>query len=174
MTHFSRGYGAARLGDVAAAAREAAELERIRQELEAKKDKYWSTEVEVQRLSVAAWGRLAANERQAALDTMQAAAKLEDTSEKAPVSPGRLIPARELLGEMLLVLGRPADALKEYEASMLRDPNRFRGFYGAALAAQRSGDAPKARDYFARLAQLGASGDPRPELRDAKTFLAAK
>ena len=105
---------------------------------------------------------------------MVAAAKLEDTSEKAPVSPGRPVPARELLGEMLLELKQPAEALKEFEASAVRDPNRFRNFYGAALAAQRSGDAAKAKAYFAKLAQLGAKGDARPELQQARTFIAAK
>jgi len=105
---------------------------------------------------------------------MIAAAKLEDTSEKAPVSPGRPVPARELLGEMLLELKQPAAALKEFEASAVRDPNRFRNFYGAALAAERSGNAAKARQYFARLAQLGAKGDARPELQRARTFIAAK
>jgi hypothetical protein len=73
---------------------------------------------------------------------MVAAAKLEDTSEKSPVSPGRPVPARELLGEMLLQLGRPADALKEFEASAVRDPNRFRNLYGAALPwPARGGDS---------------------------------
>jgi hypothetical protein len=172
MTHFARGYGSARLGDTAAALREGEELGRLGRELG--KDKYWATEVEVQRLVVVAWGKLAAGERQAGLDTMVAAAKLEDTSEKSPVSPGRLVPARELLGEMLLQLGRPADALKEFEASAARDPNRFRNFYGAALAAQRSGDAAKAKAYFAKLAQLGAKGDARPELQQARTFIATK
>ena len=96
------------------------------------------------------------------------------TSEKAPVSPGRPVPARELLGEMLLQVGQPAAALKEFEASAVRDPNRFRNFYGAALAAQRSGDAAKAREYFTKLSRLAAKGDARPELQQAKTFLAAK
>jgi len=105
---------------------------------------------------------------------MRKAVDLEDTSEKAPVSPGRLVPARELLGEMLLQVGQPSAALKEFEASAVRDPNRFRNFYGAALAAQRSGDAAKAKQYFAKLAQLGAKGDARPELQQARTFIAAK
>jgi uncharacterized protein HemY len=105
---------------------------------------------------------------------MRKATDLEDTSEKAPVSPGRLLPARELLGEMLLELGRPAEAPKEFEASAVRDPNRFRGFYGAALAAQGAGDAAKAREYFARVTQLGTKGDERPELVRARTPIAAR
>jgi hypothetical protein len=172
MTHFARGYGAARLGDAAAAEREAAELARLKSGLEAQKDKYWSTEVAVQHLTVVAWAQLAKGERGAALAEMHRAADLESTSEKAPVSPGRLLPARELLGEMLLALERPAEALKEFEASAMRDPNRFRGYYGAALAAERAGDAQKARAYYAKLVELSAKGEPRPELVRAKTFAA--
>jgi len=74
---------------------------------------------------------------------------------------------------MLLQLKRPAEALKEFEASAARDPNRFRGYYGAGLAAQHSGDTAKARGYFTKLSQLAAKGDPRPELAQARTFLAA-
>jgi tetratricopeptide (TPR) repeat protein len=173
LTNFARGYGAARLGDAAGAEREAAELGRLQKALEAQNDKYWSTEVEAQRLSVIAWSELAKGNRDAALAQMHKAADLEDTSEKSPVSPGRLLPARELLGEMLLQLNRPAEALKEFEASATRDPNRFRGYYGAGLAAQGSGDTAKARGYFTKLSQLAAKGDPRPELAQARTFLAA-
>jgi tetratricopeptide (TPR) repeat protein len=172
LTYFARGYGAARLGDAAGAEREAAELERTVRELEAQKDKYWATEVEAQRLTVLAWASLAKGERDGALAQMRKAADLEDSSEKAPVSPGRLLPAREVLGEMLLELGRPQEALKEFEASASRDPNRFRGFYGAALAAERSGNAAKARAYFAKLSELGRKGDARPELERARIFLA--
>jgi tetratricopeptide (TPR) repeat protein len=174
MTHYARGYGAARLGDAAGAEREAAELARIRTELASKNDKYWAAEVEAQRLAVMAWSKWAKGERDAALAEMRKAADLEDSSEKSPVSPGRLLPAREVLGEMLLEANRPADALKEFETSALRDPNRFRNYYGSALAAQRSGDAARARAYFEKLAQLGAKGDPRPELQQAKTFLASR
>jgi hypothetical protein len=173
MTHFARGYGAARLGDAESAAREAEALGRLRALLDEQKNKYWSTEVEVQRQGVLAWAALAKGEKDAALAQMKSAADLEDSSEKSPVSPGRVVPARELLGEMLLRLGRPAEALKEFETSAQRDPNRFRGYYGAALAAQRSGDAAKARAYFGKLAALAAKGDPRPELREAKAFLAS-
>src|SRR5262249_42908030 len=172
LTNYARGLGAARLGNAAAAEREADELGRLQQELVAKNDKYWATEVEVQRLTVLAWAELAKGSQAAALETMRKAADLEDTSEKSPVSPGRLLPAREVLGEMLLELKRPREALKEFEASAKRDPNRFRGFYGAAVAAQRSGDARKAREYFTKLSQLAAKGGPRPELEQARTFLA--
>jgi hypothetical protein len=79
---------------------------------------------------------------------MRAAADLEDTSEKAAVSRGRLIPARELLGDMLLESGRPAEALAEYEASQIRDPNRFRGYWGAGQAAEQAGNKDKAQQQY--------------------------
>jgi predicted Zn-dependent protease len=103
---------------------------------------------------------------------MRSAADLEDTSEKHAVTPGRLVPARELLGEMLLEMNRPAEALKEFEANEKHDPNRFRGIYGAARAAADSGDNAKAKRNYARLINLAAKGDPRPEIEQAKAYLA--
>jgi tetratricopeptide (TPR) repeat protein len=105
---------------------------------------------------------------------MRAAADMEDKSEKAAISPGRLIPARELLGDMLLESGRPADALVEYEASQTRDPRRFRGFWGAGQVAAQAGNKDKARDQFTRLVEMAGSGDPRPELVKAREYLAMK
>ena len=103
---------------------------------------------------------------------MRSAADLEDTSEKHAVTPGRLVPARELLGEMLLELSRPVEALKEFETNEKHDPNRFRGLYGAGQAAAQSGDDAKAKRYFTRLITLAAKGDGRPEIDQAKAFLA--
>src|SRR6266566_454902 len=102
------------------------------------------------------------------------AAATEDKSEKHPVSPGRLIPARELLGDMLLESGRPAEALTEYEASQIRDPKRFRGYWGAGQAAAQAGNKDKARFYFTHLVELAGSSDPRPELAKAREYLAMK
>jgi tetratricopeptide (TPR) repeat protein len=100
---------------------------------------------------------------------------LEDKSEKHAVTPGRLVPARELLGEMLLEMKRPADALREFENSEKQDPNRFRGLYGAAKASELSGDQAKAKNYFERLLALAKSADSeRSELNEAKAFLAKK
>jgi tetratricopeptide (TPR) repeat protein len=172
LTHFARAVGAARTGDAAAAERDAHELARIVDALRAAKDSYWATEVEVQRLGAAAWIAFAGGNRQTALDLMRAAADLEDQSEKAAVSPGRLVPARELLADMLLESGQPATALTEYERSQARDPNRFRSLYGAGEAAARFGNGSKARYYFARLVELAGAGDPRPETEKARRYLA--
>jgi hypothetical protein len=105
---------------------------------------------------------------------MRTAADLEDKSEKSAVSPGRLIPARELLGDMLLESGQPALALAEYETSQTRDPKRFRGLWGAGEAAALAGDDAKARQYFKQLVDMTADGDERPERLKAIAYLAGK
>jgi predicted Zn-dependent protease len=102
---------------------------------------------------------------------MRAAADAEDATEKHPVTPGPVKPARELLGEMLIETGQPAAALREFEASQRVEPNRFQGLYGAARAAELAGDGGKARTYYVRLVALGKTADgDRPELKAAKRF----
>ena len=127
--------------------------------------------MEVQRLGGAAWVAYAKGSRKEALTLMRAAADLEDTSEKAAVSPGRLVPARELLGDMLLESGRPAEALAEYERVQEQDPNRFRTLYGAGQAAAKANDRDKARHYFSKLVEVAGFGDPRPEMEQARRYL---
>ena len=173
LTHFARALGAARSGDAVAAEKDVQELARIRDTLKAAKNEYWATEVEVSRLGAAAWTALALGKREEALGLMHSAADIEDKNEKHIVTPARIVPARELLGEMLLELKRPADALKEFEASHVREPERFRGYVGAAQAAAQSGDKAKAKRYFARLVELAGQGTARPELAQARAFLAA-
>ena len=172
VTQFARALGAARSGDAAAAEKGVQELARIVDGLKTAKNDYWATEVEVQRLSAAAWTGYAKGNRDEALTLMRSTADLEDKSEKREGPPARLVPSRELLGEMLLELKRSAEALKEFEASERHDPNRFRGIYGAAQAAAESGDNAKAKRYFARLVDLAGKGDPRPEIEQAKAYLA--
>ncbi|PYM94716.1 MAG: hypothetical protein DME04_06760 [Candidatus Rokuibacteriota bacterium] len=147
LTHFARGLGAARSGDPTMAEKEILELARLREALRSAKSDYWAGEVEVSRLAVAAWTALAQGKHEQALGLMRSAADTEDKSEKHIVTPGRILPAREMLGEMLLELKRPADALKEFEASQVREPERFRGYYGAAQGGrgerrQGEGQAP--------------------------------
>ncbi len=128
--------------------------------------------MEVQRRAAAAWVALAQGRRDDALKLMRSAADLEDSTEKHPVTPGSLVPARELLGEMLLELKDTAGALREFEASMKKEPNRFNGTYGAARAAELTGDRDKARAYYAKLTTIAERADTeRPELRQAKTYL---
>ena len=131
--------------------------------------------MEIQRQVTLAWVARAEGKNQEALQLMRAAADREDATEKHPVTPGPIVPARELLGEMLLELGDPRQALKEFETSHQVEPNRFKGLYGAARAAELSGDREKARTYYAGLLVLCEKADTeRPELEEAKTFLAKK
>ena len=175
MTYFARALGAARSGDVAAADKGVQELARIVDGLKTAKDNYWATEVEVQRLSAAAWTAHARDNHDEALSLMRSAADMEDKSEKHAVTPGRLVPARELLGEMLLEMNQPAEALQAFETSEKHDPNRFRGLYGAGKAAQLAGDQARARNYFERLLGLAKNSDTeRPEIKEAQAFLSMK
>ena len=174
ITSFSRALGAARNGDAAAAELDAQKLEAQHKALLEAKNNYWATEVEIQRVAVAAWISKAKGQNDEALRLMRAAADMEDRNEKHIVTPGRVAPARELLGEMLMELKQPAAALVEFERSQVREPNRFRGLAGAALAADASGDRAKARLLYARLLELARDADsPRPELARAKAYLAA-
>ena len=158
LTLFARALGAARDGNPAAAEADTRELARIAQGLRDARDTYWAAEVEVQRLAAEGWVAYKKGERAEGLRLMRAAAQAEDLSEKSGVSPGRLIPARELLGDMLLDDGKPAEALAEYERSLVRDANRFRSFRGASQAAAKAGNEAQARYYSARLAELAAGG----------------
>jgi tetratricopeptide (TPR) repeat protein len=175
ITHFARALGAARSGDVAAAEKDAHELARLHKALQDAKSNYWATEVEIQRLGVAGWIALAQGKTDDALKFMNAAADLEDRNEKHIVTPGRIVPARELLAEMLLELKQPAQALKAFEATHVREPNRFRGYYGAARAAEGAGDRAKAAQYYAKLMELAKNaGASRPELVRARAYVAQR
>jgi tetratricopeptide (TPR) repeat protein len=175
ITTFARALGAARKGDIAAAEKEALRLEAEQKALTESKNNYWATEVEIQRITTAAWIAKGKGQPDEALRLMRAAADVEDRNEKHIVTPGRLAPARELLGEMLLDLKQPAAALKEFEQSQVREPNRLRGYAGAATAAAAAGDADKARLHYAKLIELTRDADtPLPEIARAKTYLAAK
>jgi tetratricopeptide (TPR) repeat protein len=174
LTRFARALGAARSGDSASAETEVGHLARLRDALKAAKNEYWATEVEISRLAASAWTALALGKKDEAVKLMRSAADMEDKNEKHIVTPGRIVPARELLGQMLLELKRPAEALKEFEASQIREPNRFHGFAGAAKAAAQSGNSVKAKQHYSRLIELVGKGGPRPELEQAKTFLAQR
>jgi tetratricopeptide (TPR) repeat protein len=175
LTYYARGIGAARDGDAASADKAGEDLGAMHRKLLDARNAYWATEVEIQRYSVAAWSAQARGNKDEALKLMRAAADLEDRNEKHIVTPGRILPARELLGEMLLEQDKPADALKEFEASQHREPNRYRNYAGSARAAEMMGDKAKAREYYAKLLELAKKGDgSRPELVKAKAYVAQR
>jgi hypothetical protein len=173
ITHFARALGAARSGNSEAAKADIAKLGELRDKLRDGKDTYWSEQVDIQAQVAAAWALYAAGGHADALKAMAAAADAEDKTEKATVTPGPLAPARELQGEMLLEHGMAKEALSAFEATMVKDPNRYRGLAGAARAAELLGDKAKAKTYHGRLVALAGSGDgDRRELAAAKQFLA--
>lgn len=129
MTYFARAIGASRLGDAATARTAIDSLVSIQQALTAGGEPYWSEQVAIQQLAARAWLDLAENRRTEALERMREAAAREDATEKAAVTPGPLLPARELLGDMLMELGQPAEARAEYRLTLKREPNRRRALH---------------------------------------------
>jgi tetratricopeptide (TPR) repeat protein len=175
ITYYAQALGAARGGDPERARAALAEIEKIQTGLVKSPvpGPYdWAAQVESMRLAAAAWVAYGDGRREEAVKTARAAADLEDRTGKHAVTPGIPIPARELLGDMLLDMRRPAEALVEYDTSLREAPNRFNGLLGAAQAAERSGNAARARDLYAQLVAQCAAGSPRPELGQARKFLA--
>jgi hypothetical protein len=170
MTHFARAMGAARSGNPAAARADAAKLDALRTTLQTNKDEYWAQQLEIQHLAANAWIALAEKRTDEALTLMKQAAEIEDSTDKSAVSPGPLAPAREMLGEMLLELRQPAQALAALEAVMKKEPNRFRALYLGAKAAAANQDAARARRYYQQIVDMCAKGEPgrRAELAEAR------
>ncbi len=175
LTYFARALGAARTGDAAAARAAIDQLTTIKEQHTQQKALYWAEQKEIQRRGASAW--LARLDRRAAdaLTEMRAAAALEDGTEKSAVTPGPLAPARELLGEMLLEMKLPAEALKEFEATLKKEPNRFRALVGAAKSASLAGDGQKTLTYYRTLVKICSRGDEpgRPELVEARRLIAS-
>ena len=170
VTHFARALGAARSGNVAAARRDIDRLAELRDAVKATNDAYWTEQVEIQRRAATAWVTLAEGQPAEALTLMREAADREDATDKSAVTPGPIKPSRELLGDMLLQLKRPAEALVEYETTLKKEPNRFRATYGAARAAEAAGQRQTASAHYASLLQItkGADQPGRKELTEAR------
>jgi tetratricopeptide (TPR) repeat protein len=171
---FGRGLGAARSKDIAAAEKARAELAQYKAALTQMKQGYWANQVEIQAEVVEAWIKFASGKTDEGIAQMRVAAEWEDKTEKHPVTPGPIIPARELLGDMLMQAGKHKEALAAYEHSMKVEPNRFRGLAGAARAAELAGDKATAKNYYQRLLKLAEKGDgDRPILKAARAYVGA-
>jgi tetratricopeptide (TPR) repeat protein len=171
ITHFARGIGAARAGDPEAARASADRLAELR-DAAGRTSAYWATQVEVQRLAVEAWTAHAAGDEDTGLGLMREAAELEATTEKHPVTPGEIVPATELLGEMLLELERYREAGEAFGAALERSPRRLRSLYGAGRAAELAGDTATAAERYDELLELTESGDQDTEaIRHAREFV---
>jgi len=158
ITWFAQCMGAARSGDLDRARAALERLTAIQRGLAGQKGFDWASQVEVQRLAAAGWIARAEKKDTEAVRLLRSAADLEDSTDKHPVTPGSVLPAREQLGDLLFELGQPAAALAEYEASLRSAPARFNSYAGAARAAGRAGEKQKAKDYQDRLAaQCGGS-----------------
>jgi len=172
ITHFARAIGSARSGDLAAAQQGVDKLKELRATLEKANQSYWAEQVEIQILAVSAWIAQAKGQKEEALKLMRAAADVEDNSEKHIAMENRLYPMRELLGDLLLEQQQLAQALMEYETALQSTPNRLRGLYGAAKAAEGARQPEKAAGYYRQLADLTKDADAdRVEIREAKAFL---
>jgi hypothetical protein len=172
---FARAIGTARSGDPPAARREIERLGQLQRALTERKLGYWAEQTEIQMKVATAWALRAEGKDTEALAAMRAAADHEDRTEKHVVTPGPIIPARELLGDLLLELNRPADAVAQYEASIAKEPNRFRGLYGVARAAELAGDREKARKHYGHLIhQVGDGAAERPEVQQARAFMGTR
>jgi tetratricopeptide (TPR) repeat protein len=170
--YFARALGAAR----------ARRLEQVRRDLEVlatlqrtsleHREDYWAGQVEVQRREAQAWLALAEGRRDEALDLMRSAAELEDNADKHPVTPGQIVPARDLLGQMLLELNRPEDALVEFTRVLEAEPNRLGALDGAARAAESAGQAAKALEFYRMIVKVAPESN-RPEVRRARKVVTA-
>ncbi len=174
-TAFARALGGARSGRPDIAREGIARLAAIRDGISNPTLLYWAAQVEAQRRTAAAWLELSEGHEAEALAGMRAAAALEDSTEKRPVTPGAVLPARELLGDMLLETHRPAEALAEYEAVLRDAPGRFNAIAGASRAALAGQRLDEARGYATELLRLAKDGDgDRPEVTAARRLVSGE
>jgi tetratricopeptide (TPR) repeat protein len=165
LNDFARGTGAARKGDVAAARDALAKIDERKKALAGVKDVYdWAAAVEAQRLAIGAWVAHIEGNPEEALKLMRTSADLEDRTGKHPVTPGALLPARELLGDLLLEMNRPAEALVEYEKSLSASPKRLLTVAAALRSAKLANQQEKARAYSTVLANLTKQAEERPRI----------
>lgn len=168
LRYWARVVGAARSGQLEQAQRDLVELERVATQLTAAERIWGRNTAEVFRLQATAWLALAKDESARALQLMHAAVELEEQTDKSGISPGRVLPAHEQLGDLLVALNRPQEALAAYEESMAHAPGRFNSYAGAARAAMAAGNTDVADNYSRQLLELATEASTRPELAQAR------
>ena len=172
LLHYSRAMGAIHLGELQRAEEELERIEQWQDDLIRQQDQYKANQLQIEITIIKAWMELKKGRDRQALELMKLAADMESKTTKHPVTPGEILPAEELLGDMLLSTGRSAEALLAYEADLKTHPNRFNGIYGAALAASRIGETAKASGYFQLLLKnASGTGSQRKELEEARAYL---
>jgi tetratricopeptide (TPR) repeat protein len=173
VIHFTRLLGAVNLGNISESQAELIKLNQLHDTLEKQKDFYKSRQVEIQIKTSNAWIQFKSGKKDSALNLMQLAADIEDSTEKQAVTPGAVLPARELLADMLLQMQQYKNALHAYEEVLSKCPNRFNSLYGAGLAAEKSGNMQKALLYYNQLLTItGPVNSDRIELSTIRSFLA--
>ncbi len=176
ISYFTRAIGAVKTGDLARAKAAIAvlvELEEAAAALDVAYD--WGIQVAIQRVAAESWLAYESGDVEKGLELARKAAEMEGTTEKNPVTPGEVLPAQELYGDMLLTDGRHDEAITAYEKSLDRSPNRFNSLYGAGQAAEATGHSEKAASFYQRLIDMSAArASGRPELDHARTYLKAK
>ncbi len=166
---FARGIGAGLSGQGTAARAEVARLHALRDAASERKLGYWAEQIDIQAEVVRGLAACAEGQAGECLASLRAAADREDATEKHVVTPGPLLPAREVLGMVLLKDGKAAEALRAFEAVLAKEPNRYRAFAGAMQAAERAGEGKKAALYAERIVELTSEADsPRPEIAHAR------
>lgn len=174
IVHFARAIGAARSGRLDAARAEISALERVQRDLAAAKGPaYWVSQAETQILAARGWLLFATKDADGAIASLRRAAEIEAAADKEAVTPGEVLPAGELLGDLLLAAERPSEALPAFEAVLGASPNRLNALYGAGLAAERAGDTAKAGSYYRQLAQVAVQADAgNARVEHARAYLA--
>jgi tetratricopeptide (TPR) repeat protein len=164
LIYYAKGIGAGRSGNITIARQSFQKLEELQKTFtDSESNKYWINQLEIQKKVVKAWELYAQNEVQKSLETLIAAADLEDATEKSPVTPGQLLPAREMLGDLLLEMNKPKEALKQYELTLEKNPNRLNALFGAGKSAELIGDKEKAAFYFTALLKNNKSSEQNSE-----------
>jgi hypothetical protein len=167
---FARGVGAARAGDPAAAKQEHARLIKLRDVAKERKLAYWAEQIDINAEVVRGLVAAAEGDRPAGMDVIKAAAAREDATEKHAVTPGPVVPAREVLAELLLEAKNAREALREFEAVLAKEPNRYRALSGAIKAARLAGEGKKTQDLSAQLGQLTKSADASAARRKPRSL----
>ncbi|CAN5202323.1 hypothetical protein BH20BAC1_BH20BAC1_16350 [soil metagenome] len=173
LFHFTRLIGNAYTGNIQSAKSELANLEQLRDTLQKQKDSYKTKQLDIQITTGKAWIEYKSGNREGGFSLMRFAADMEDSIQKHPVTPGEVLPAREMLGDMMFQSGKFKNALQSYEAVLQKCPNRFNSLYGAGLTAEKLGDTKKAAFYFTQLSKMiSETNVQRPEITHARNFLA--
>jgi tetratricopeptide (TPR) repeat protein len=175
LIEYGHALGRAHTGDLEGARKAIARMQELRDATKEPKFDYFKSHLDLQMQAASAWVAATEGNKSEAIDMLRRGADSEDKLGKHPVSPGAFVPIREQLGTLLLEMGKPTEAQREFEAALKIYPGRFRGLYGAAQAAEQAGDKEEANRYYTKLAaQTSKAAGSRDELNHVRKFLSAQ